>query len=361
VPERNPPAFVTTDLAYDGSDLGLPYRDLIGEGVRGYGDLRVSQRGAGANMSVDISAGSAWIMGDDNVDLQPNYRVVSDSVVNKAIATADATNPRVDRVIAEVLDSEFSGASKLWQLRVITGTPTVGATLDNLTGAAAVPNNAILLADVLVAASDTSITDAEIRDRRPFGMRGVVPPLLTDRDEVLLEPSAQVINFTTTAVISHTAPHDLRQAAALFYLTRRIAGATRIRWKYRQGSTALTGNYVIAIYDASGRLIIDTGSVAFTGALNTYQERAETITATTFEPGAYYVFIGVDTTAGNLSCPGFNLSQEGFAQGPSRNVVLGATSGGVTVPTTLLGLTDQVGVTADSIIPGLPQIALSVG
>jgi hypothetical protein len=51
---------------------------------------------------------------------------------------------------------------------------------------------------------------------------------------------------------------------------------------------------VIAIFDASGRKIIDTGSVAFAGARQhmAFRARSETITATTFEAGWYYGFFG---------------------------------------------------------------------
>jgi hypothetical protein len=45
-----------------------------------------------------------------------------------------------------------------------------------------VPSSALLLADVLVAATDTAISNAEIRDRRAF-VSGV-PPLLTAVDMV---------------------------------------------------------------------------------------------------------------------------------------------------------------------------------
>jgi hypothetical protein len=61
-----------------------------------------------------------------------------------------------------------ASGSNLAQVRVLAGTATGGATLDNRTGAAALPSSAIRLADVLVAATDTAITNSEIRDRRPW-------------------------------------------------------------------------------------------------------------------------------------------------------------------------------------------------
>lgn len=141
------------------------------EGVYESGAYKVAQRAAGADMSVDVAAstGHALVQGDA-VSFQDLYGVRPHSaVINEAIVAADATNPRLDQVILEVLDNQHdgSGNSKA-RVRVVAGTPTSGATLANRSGAAALPSSAIRLADVLVAAADTSITNAEIRDRRPW-------------------------------------------------------------------------------------------------------------------------------------------------------------------------------------------------
>jgi hypothetical protein len=361
VAEITPPLFQDVDFVYSGDELGLPHREFIGEGVLGRNDLRVSQRGAGANMSVDIAAGSAYVMGKEQL-FQPNYRIRSDSVVNKAIATADATNPRIDQVIAEVLDATFSGASRLWQLRVVTGTPTSGATLDNRTGVGALGNNQILLADVLVGAAVSSIVDANIRGRRPFAIPSVIPPILTDVDMVCFQAAGgQAVGGITNISVGF----DNFQSAILMYLPRRIVAATKIRWRYGNASPAATSNYVFAIFDASGRKIIDTGAIAFAGGANTFQERSETITATTFETGAYYVFFGIApmTTSAQVGIAGFGYNNSiGANQHSIRNVALRLNSGGTTVPTTLLGFTDMAGTTtaATQMLP-VPLVALSVG
>jgi hypothetical protein len=145
------------------------------EGAYAAQSFEVTQRGAGANMSVDIAASTheqgiaAYVQGD-SISGQGLYMVHPHSaVINEAIGTAHATLPRVDRVILEVLDNQHdSGGASLARTRVVAGTATAGATLDNLNGAAAVPNSALLLADVLIAATDTSIGNAEIRDRRKW-------------------------------------------------------------------------------------------------------------------------------------------------------------------------------------------------
>lgn len=162
----SPPLFQTVDSVYTGASLGVPYRDIMSEGVVGVNDMKVAQRGAGANLSVDVAAGVAWIKGDDNANTQPLYRAYNDGTVNLSIAAADGANPRIDRVIAEVRDSSFSGVSQDWRLRVITGTPAGSPS------APALPNNAISLATVSVPALDTTISDAQITDTRPSAVLG---------------------------------------------------------------------------------------------------------------------------------------------------------------------------------------------
>lgn len=173
--EVQPPLYLNLQQVYQAADLGLPLGDLVAEGVVGAGDLAVSQRGAGANMSVDVAAGTAYVEGD-TADEQPTYRVRNDATRNLTIDAADATNPRIDLVVAEVLDAAFTGASNLWRLRVVKGTPAAGPTPP------ATPDTALVLAQVTVAAAAASITDAAIADSRPRAQGGASPlgaPLVT--------------------------------------------------------------------------------------------------------------------------------------------------------------------------------------
>lgn len=123
-------------------------------GVYAAGDLMVTQRGAGANMSVDVAAGTAWIMSSASI-LLPKIKA---SVTNVAVTAAHASNPRVDQV---VIDSAGT-------ISVLAGTATGGATLDNRTGAASLPAGSLRLADILVAAASSTVSNTSIRDRRQF-------------------------------------------------------------------------------------------------------------------------------------------------------------------------------------------------
>jgi hypothetical protein len=122
--------------------------------------LRVTQTGAGA-MSVDVASGIAHVPGDESA-AQGTYVCINDAAVTLTIATADGADDRIDAVVATVRDSFYSGGDDDWLLQVITGTAEAVPSLPTL------PNNSLLLAEVLVQASVTTILDADITDRRIF-------------------------------------------------------------------------------------------------------------------------------------------------------------------------------------------------
>ena len=154
--EVTPPLFVDSDNAYGADELGLPFRDIVGEGVVEDGDLLVSQRAAGANMSVDVAAGAAWVQGDTDADRQPTYRVYNDATVNLAVTAADPALDRLDLVIAEVLDSAFTGSSKTWRLRIVDGTPAASP------AEPALPDTSVKLAVLDIARDIASISRADL-------------------------------------------------------------------------------------------------------------------------------------------------------------------------------------------------------
>lgn len=149
----------------------------IQNGVVNTGDLMVTQRAAGANMSVDVAAGSAWVKGTSSAR-QGIYNVYNDATVNLALVSANPTNPRVDQIILRVYDSSDGGSAQdLGAVEVVTGTATAGATLTNRNGAAVLPAHSILLADVLVGAAAGSVGNTVIRDRRLWARGGYLRKL----------------------------------------------------------------------------------------------------------------------------------------------------------------------------------------
>lgn len=141
--------------------------NLVGvEGVANFhaGSLLVTTGGSGLNLSV--AQGGALITGDD--DDRGVYSVYNDAAVTLTATAANPTNPRIDQVIARVYDSTYGEGADEWVLEMLDGTATGGATLTNLTGATALPDNAIRLAYVLVPATFLGpfVNATHIRDAR---------------------------------------------------------------------------------------------------------------------------------------------------------------------------------------------------
>lgn len=161
-----------TTPGYSAIDVRRTALAHLREGPVSLDSYTVSQKAAGANMSVDIAAstGSGLIVQGDAITLQGRYYVPPHSAaINEVIATADAANPRIDSVIVEVLDDTHDATgSNLVRTRVVTGT-AIAAVTNEAPGAspAALPSSAILLAYVQVDAGATSITTAKCKDMRP--------------------------------------------------------------------------------------------------------------------------------------------------------------------------------------------------
>lgn len=343
-----------------------------GAGVYDWESFRVMQTQSGAAASVDVGKTGVGLMraqvrgssrdgqgvySVDNIDTAAPLSSGFLAQLNVAVGNGDPTNPRLDQIVLQVEDSEHAGGNNQASIVCLPGTPNAATTLDTRTSAAALPASCILLADVLRPAASTTVVTANIRDRRPryaegdSGIAGASALSVVSAQPVLAAGIPKADRFLSTQA-------TLSQTAALVYLPNRIKAATRLRWVYRHAGVAMVGNYNIAIYDASGRLKVETGSVAFTGALNTFQARSEPIAATDFEPGNYYVLYGHAFSAGQAAavCGYYSASS---TPPPATSQIVATGAGGVTAPTTILGFTDLiVGSGAEFCVP---VIALTVG
>lgn len=223
-----------SDITFGYDSLYESFRALgIGRsGVMANPDMVVAQRAAGANMSVDVASGYAWIIPVSSVYAGP--RLIRNLAVSNSgtpgnpgsdwlstFSAADATNPRIDRVCLTARDHvvDSSGAYDA-KFRVVTGTPTPGATLVNLNGAGAMPANSLLLANVLVPAGATSITAANI-DTQGDGWNGGVnirPCVRPESSYLQLDrvASQSITNNTATDISFDT---EYADTDGMFYLT----------------------------------------------------------------------------------------------------------------------------------------------
>lgn len=137
-----------------------------------FGDVRdamaVTQRGAGANRSVDVASGMVLIEGTD-ASRQGAYLGINDATVNVPLPFAPPGSlPRIDILVARIVDSEYATGptEDVMFFEFIEGSETAGASLSNRAGAPAVPASAYLLADTLSSPGVTPITNSEIGERR---------------------------------------------------------------------------------------------------------------------------------------------------------------------------------------------------
>lgn len=157
--------------------------------------LAVTQRAAGNNMSVDISAGDAFVRRSDGSYAHP---VFNDAVYNQVISTADGSNPRRDIVVIYVdygvtpTTANSNNINGVVKIKTVNGTPA-GSPVD--------PNDAAIqssvgsgnpwtkLARVRVPAGQTSISNSLIDDLRTMTN--------TTKSRLSL-PLQRMIDFSTT-------------------------------------------------------------------------------------------------------------------------------------------------------------------
>lgn len=132
--------------------------NLFTEGV--LSGFLVSQRAAGANMTVDVSIGYAVVYGDDQAN-QGAYLFQDDAVDSVTISAAPGSNKRIDLVYARINDPNAGGPSGLnFTLGVVNGTASASPTVP------ALPTSAIPLAQILVTAGNVSVINSMITDAR---------------------------------------------------------------------------------------------------------------------------------------------------------------------------------------------------
>jgi len=379
---------------YNAVDLRKMVTNIqVGPGVDSYSSLLPGVV-SGLTMSFTPGAGYVRQPGDNTL-----YRCTQEGSSANIILDANPSgNPRIDQLVLHVYDASAAGDSSAQYLAAIeniNGTPTTGATLDNRSGAPdlnvalATAKAYILLADVLMPAGASTVSAGNIRDRRPFGTRGSVPPLNAAANAAALH---DIVNFepgpgaTVQPTLIDGAFVSQNQSAALWWLPREIP-ATHLRWHYIQGgistasadgSGSTTANYRIVICDASGRLVADTGVAGLSGAdgVDVVVVRALTVpySGFVFDVGAYYVWFGVSTISANKGIYYRGIRAGGIANGgmgaygPEQNPTtynqfVWANSGSTTFPASghIKGMTDVMISGVKSIVLPSPQTALSIG
>ena len=156
---KSPPVFLQSG-SYVAQDLRQMVSGQAAPGVIHPGDFIIS---AGGGMSVNVSAGSAFVAGTETTT-QGTYYVVNDAPVNLAVAASNPTNARNDLVILRVRDAAISGAFNDAALVVVTGVAS-GTPVDP-----AVPNNSVILGRLVIPALAASVIAGYITDIRQMAI-----------------------------------------------------------------------------------------------------------------------------------------------------------------------------------------------
>ena len=146
---------VAGDRIYTSADFARVFGAIAGRDgvIYGYGDeLKVTP---GSGMAVKVGTGAAFVQG--------RMLEVYDQAETLPIATADATNPRMDRVVVRV---DLSTAQRRAYLAVKTGTPAATPVAPLLQQDSTIWE--MSLAQVRVPAGATGVVAGNITDEREF-------------------------------------------------------------------------------------------------------------------------------------------------------------------------------------------------
>lgn len=201
-------------------------------GIIGSTSLAVTAQ-ASPNMTVNIATGwGAVVSSTTNAGV---YTFYNDAATVATITTADATNPRIDRVVATINDAYYSGTLNNVVFAVVAGTPAASPT------APATPSNSVSLATIAVAAGATSITGANITDTRTASTSNLISSsyvTLTGTqslsNKTLVSP--QEVTTIVASAATGTINYDTVTQADLYYTTNASANFT-LNFRGNSGTT----------------------------------------------------------------------------------------------------------------------------
>ena len=248
--------------SYDAVDFRQAISSLLNPagGIVGSGDYAVTAPSSG--MSVNVAGGQIWIPGTA-VANQAQYYMFNDATISVTVPAADATNPRIDLIVAQVLDATAGAASSIGQVVDVAGTPAASPV------APATPASSIVLAQVAVAAGVTSIVAGNITDKRlSFYITLANQPAgrlhNSANSEVASDTNAQIVNMTADFIqggMTVSSNGLIVPIAGLYAVTAQVV--------YQNGSdgTVPAGQYSCNVYRNGGVVV---GGQVQVGATNAF-------------------------------------------------------------------------------------------
>lgn len=140
------------DRTYSSADVAAYFASFIGNGVYASPANQLKVSPANGKMAVNVAVGKAWING--------YFYELSDSAKELTIATGDANNPRIDKVVCSL-----NLSNRLIELKVIQGAASANPQPPTHSREDEVFD--LVLAEVAVAAGAVELSDEDITDKRP--------------------------------------------------------------------------------------------------------------------------------------------------------------------------------------------------
>lgn len=230
-------------------------------GIIGTASLAVTPNSP-AGMSVRVATGWCAIVGTTQSNMGV-YTVYNDAQDTLTVTTADATNPRIDRVVVTVRDAYYSGAYNDVIFQVVAGTPASSPS------APATPANSISLATIAVGAGVTQINSGDITDTRTDVTTNLPVPQLNigintqtgTTYTTVLADNGKIVTLSNASSITTTIPPN----SSVDY----PIGAQITLSQYGAGQVTIQGG--------SGVTIVSTGATATTPKLRVQYSTATAI------------------------------------------------------------------------------------
>lgn len=220
------------------------------QGVTSASSFQVTQRGAGANFSVDVSSGLAYVVGDDATN-QGTYVCWNDGTVNVPTPSPPATGTDVYRLVLQVQDKLNNGT---W-----TGYTAALTLLPSTSGGGptppAEPNSAITLAFISIANGQASVQNANITDYRQR-----VGQVAAERSADLARTHATSLTDDPTLQLLNLAANGVYELGALLLYTGGSGGSEGdLAWTWRLAG-GVSMSYSAHRINAGGSVVVGTGA-----------------------------------------------------------------------------------------------------
>lgn len=297
------------------------------EGVLSPTACKVTQRGAGANFSVDVAVGEFVITGDDQTN-QGNYMGRITATENAVVSAAPGSNSRYDLVTLRVNDPNAGGnTGNTVTVVIVAGTPAASPSVP------ALPPSSLPLAVIgPIATATASITNSIINDV----WTGAGPAFALSCRLLAGErgPAGQIIQMAgDPARINGWLPCDGRAISRTTF----VGLFTAIGTSYGVGDGSTTFN----IPDGRDRVFVNKGTT-FATAGSTGGESAHTLSQA--ELPNINISVNPPSTAVTITDPGHahTYANNNDISGPTGT---GATVPGVSVPGSNTG-SSTTGITA---------------